>query len=171
MIYLGHIKYMNHVIAEELEETRLCRAAAEEKCRCVSQGVLAMDGGVAVWTQKRFVSAQLTLLNRCSETKQHQQDHVFFWLSANSMRPGPKPTINFFFVCIQRLIYLIRLCHRALTLIAVNTDAVIILYFESVSHMSPCCWKYALEHQMCLICRWRLYYCLSDFWHCSDQLL
>lgn len=24
MIYLGHIKYMNHVIAEELQETAVC---------------------------------------------------------------------------------------------------------------------------------------------------
>lgn len=29
MIYLGHIKYMNHVIEEELGDTRLCRAAEE----------------------------------------------------------------------------------------------------------------------------------------------
>ncbi len=48
MIYLGHIKYMNHVIKEELEETRL-RGAAVEVIAGRGNSVLAKVFGHEWW--------------------------------------------------------------------------------------------------------------------------
>lgn len=64
MIYLGHIKYMNHVITEELEGIWLCR----EKCQCVSQGVLPMSGGVTT-AHECLLCAALCLVHFVEDTQ------------------------------------------------------------------------------------------------------
>lgn len=46
MIYLGHVKYMNHVIMEELEGTRLCRAAVVVIAGRSASGLAMTSGGV-----------------------------------------------------------------------------------------------------------------------------